>query len=75
MRSSAATMNKDATRNFSSVMTQQQVILRLPDDLAERVRKLISDGDQADKSGALVIDIQQQESQPSDKYIFIFQNE
>ena len=72
---SAAAMNKDTTRNFSSVMTQQQVILRLPDDLAERVRKLITDGDQADKSGALVIDIQQQESQPSDKYIFIFQNE
>ena len=66
-------MNKDATRNFSSVTTQQQVILRLPEDLADRVRKLISDVQQSEKSG--VIDIQQQESQPSDKYIFIFQNE
>ena len=71
----AEKMSKDTSRNFSSVTTQQQVILRLPEDLAERVRKLISDGDQTDKTGALVIDIQQQESQPSDKYIFIFQNE
>lgn len=68
-------MNKDASRNFSSVTTQQQVILRLPDDLAERVRKVISEGQQTEKTGALVIDIQQQESQPSDKYIFIFQTE
>jgi TATA-binding protein-associated factor Taf7 len=68
-------MNKDASRNFSSVTTQQQVILRLPDDLAERVRKVISEGQQTEKTGALVIDIQQQDSQPSDKYIFIFQTE
>ena len=68
-------MSKDASRNFSSVTTQQQVILRLPEDLAERIRKLISDGQQTDKSGALVIDIQPQENQASDKYIFIFQNE
>lgn len=68
-------MSRDASRNFSSVTSQQQVVLRLPDDLAERIRKLISDGQQTDKSGALVIDIQQQDSVPSDKYIFVFQNE
>lgn len=67
-------MNNDARNLPSSVTTQQQVILRLPEDLAERVRKLLSDTQQtSEKPG--VIDIQPQESQPSDKYIFMFQNE
>ena len=42
-------MSRDS-RNFSSVTTQQQVILRLPEDLADRVRKLISDGQQTGES-------------------------
>lgn len=67
-------MNKDTSRNFPSVTTQQQVILRLPDELAERVRKLISEQSKESDKGA-VIEIHQQETQPSDKYIFHFQAE